>query len=455
MNEIKVSVIVYVKNTVDYIEQCVRSVMNQTLQEIEILIIDGGSTDGTLEILEKLKSMDCRIRIFHSPASVGTQFNLGLRKARGQYIGICEADDYILPEMYERQYRIAKENRLDVLRACYYQIFHIRDKEYRFQVEGCFQKELTGKVVVSDQNAFFLKQGINGFWNGIYRRQFLLDNHIWMNETKGAAYQDITFSFLTQMYARRIWFMEDAFYCYRADNPNASVNSPQGVALHRKEYEELKKCLKILERWETYKNIFFSWELMCYRSFVGNLPSDLRMENAKKVYQKLKEQMDAEAYEIENVMESVRGLAESLLGGASEFVQCILSGTENKEEMLAYVKNSMKCDEMVILFGVGHLGNLVKRFLEWRGKEVLLTDNSGVLQRDGLLGQVVHKPEDLATWFPNGRYIIANVRHAAEMQGQLLALGIRRENILICDDEDFFLRKIFVNEGQILAAKGD
>ena len=125
MDEIKVSVIIYVKNTIEYIEKCIRSVMNQTLQEIEILIIDGGSTDGTLDIIEKMKQEDCRIRIFHAPASVGAQFNLGLREARGQYIGVCEADDYILPEMYESQYQIAKEYQLDVIRAGYYHIFNI------------------------------------------------------------------------------------------------------------------------------------------------------------------------------------------------------------------------------------------------------------------------------------------------------------------------------------------
>ena len=97
---IKVSVIIYVKNTVNYVEQCITSVRNQTLPEIEILIIDGGSTDGTKEIIEKVKGQDVRIRTFDGPASVGAQFNIGLREARGQYIGICEADDYIPSDMY-------------------------------------------------------------------------------------------------------------------------------------------------------------------------------------------------------------------------------------------------------------------------------------------------------------------------------------------------------------------
>ncbi len=448
MDEIKVSVIIYVKNTIEYIEKCIRSVMNQTLQEIEILIIDGGSTDGTLDIIEKMKQEDCRIRIFHAPASVGAQFNLGLREARGQYIGVCEADDYILPEMYESQYQIAKEYQLDVIRAGYYQIFNINEKEYRFKLKSCYQDEMTEKVVISHEDTFFLEQGINGFWNGIYRKQFLLDNQILMNETKGAAYQDITFSFLTQMYAERIWFMNEAFYCYRIDNPNASVHSLHGVELHRKEYEGLKKRLIVSNRWEKYKDIFFSWELISYRWFLGELPVGLKISNAKKVYYDLREQSKKEKYDETNVMETVKRLTEVLPSGESEFVQTILSETEKSRKLLEYVENSLKFDKRVILFGAGHLGSILQQFFELCKKEVLLMDNNRRLQQNGLAGKRVYKPEELTVKFPHGKYIIANISHAREMKEQLLELEIRRENILICDNEEFFLRKIFVKAGQ-------
>ncbi len=438
MNEIKVSVIIYVKNTIDYIEKCVRSVMEQSLQEIEILVIDGGSTDGTLGIIEKLKQSDSRIRLFHSSASVGSQFNLGLREARGRYIGICEADDYILPEMYERQYRLADENRLDVIRGGYYQIFNIEDREYQFKLKSCYQDEFTEKVMISKKHTFFLEQGINGFWNGIYRRQFLLDNQIWMNETEGAAYQDISFSFLTQLYAERIWFMKDAFYCYRIDNPNASVNSLRGIELHIKEYEELKKRLKIQGLWEEYKNMFFSWELISYRWFLGELPRELKSFNAEKIYCYLREQGKEEQYDENKVMETVRDLAEALLCSKSTFTEDILSETDNAGELLEYIDSYFRNDKTIILFGAGHIGNILKQFLYLCNKEVFMMDNNTLLQQHGMMGEAVYKPEELVVRFPYGRYIIANVSHAVEMKEQLLKLGAERRNILICDNEEFF-----------------
>lgn len=450
MRKIKISVIIYVKNTVNYIEKCIRSVMNQTLQEIEILIIDGGSTDGSLDVIEKVKQEDKRIRIFHGPASVGAQFNLGLREAKGEYIGICEADDYILPEMYERQYQIAKENQLDVVRAGYYQTFNLNGEEYRFKLKSCGQDEMVEKVIISDGNTHFLKQGINGFWSGLYRKQFLVEHRIWMNETKGAAYQDITFSFLAQMYAGRIWFMKDAFYCYRIDNPNASVNSLHGIDLHMKEYEELKSRLKNAGRWEEYKNYFFSWELLSYRWLLEELPEDLKKINIEKVYYYLKKQRDNENYNVRKVMDRVKKLAEDLGRCETEFEESILSEIENGRRLEEYIEHVMKYDKTMILFGAGHIGNMVKQFFELSKKEVLLMDNSSLLQKNGLMGKTVYKPENLISRFPEGRYIIANFRHSTEMKEQLIQMGIPEGNIIICDNEEFFLRKIFVKVGQYI-----
>ena len=86
-------------------EECLESVTGQTLKEIEILCIDAGSTDGTLQIIERYVSEDPRIRLVESDKkSYGYQVNMGIREARGQYIGIVEPDDYIDKAMYQNLY---------------------------------------------------------------------------------------------------------------------------------------------------------------------------------------------------------------------------------------------------------------------------------------------------------------------------------------------------------------
>lgn len=440
---IKVSVIIYVKNTVDYIEQCITSVRNQTLDEMEILIVDGGSTDGTWEIIEKMREQDDRIRTFDAPASVGAQFNLGLREARGQYIGICEADDYIPADMYERQYRIARENHLDVLRAGYYQVCSIDGKEYRFEHKSCWNPKWMDKVIEND-GFFFLGEAVNGFWSGLYSRQFLEDHGIGMNETKGASYQDISISFLTQMYAKRIWFMKEAFYCYRIDNPNASTFSLRSIELHNREYEELKKQLVSRGRWESYKTVFFGWELLSYRWILRRLSKEVRGTEMEKVYRYLRGQIEEHGNGSESVMVPVQELEEALLKGKADFSEKVLEGIENSEGLLAYIKSSFREDSPILLFGVGQIGKILKEFLELHQKEVILLDNSSKLQATGFMGQRVFLPEEAVESFPDEKIIIASAIHGQEMKGQLLALGVQEGQIFICDDEEFLLREIFV-----------
>ena len=96
MNKIDVTVIMPSLNVCDYIEKAVRSVMEQTLENIEILCVDAGSTDGTLEILQALAKEDSRIQIINSQIkSYGYQLNLAISLAKGEYIGVVETDDYI------------------------------------------------------------------------------------------------------------------------------------------------------------------------------------------------------------------------------------------------------------------------------------------------------------------------------------------------------------------------
>lgn len=90
-----------------YIGECIESVVSQTLKDIEIICVDAGSTDGTLEILEEYAAKDERIRLLHSDMkSYGHQMNMGLASACGEYIGIVETDDFIAPDMYEELYRL-------------------------------------------------------------------------------------------------------------------------------------------------------------------------------------------------------------------------------------------------------------------------------------------------------------------------------------------------------------
>ena len=102
---IKVSVIVPVYNVEKYLKKCIDSIIKQTLTDMEIICVDDGSTDSCPEILDEYANLDHRIKVIHKTnAGYGHAVNTGFAYAKGEYIGIVESDDYILPEMYETLY---------------------------------------------------------------------------------------------------------------------------------------------------------------------------------------------------------------------------------------------------------------------------------------------------------------------------------------------------------------
>ena len=113
-----ISVLIPSLNSEDYINRCLESVVNQTLRNIEIICIDAGSTDKTLEILEDYAKKDSRIKIaISSKRSYGYQMNLGLNLANGQYIAIVESDDFIAEDMYEELYSLTNDGTIDVVKT--------------------------------------------------------------------------------------------------------------------------------------------------------------------------------------------------------------------------------------------------------------------------------------------------------------------------------------------------
>ena len=112
---VKVSIIVPTYNVEQYLAECMDSITGQTLRELEIICVNDGSTDGSLNILKKYAASDDRIIIIDKKnEGYGRAMNDGLDRASGEYVGIVEPDDYVDLHMYEDLYRIAKEKNLDI-----------------------------------------------------------------------------------------------------------------------------------------------------------------------------------------------------------------------------------------------------------------------------------------------------------------------------------------------------
>lgn len=115
MNRPLISVVIPVYNIEDYLERCVMSVCNQTYKNLEIILVDDGSTDNSGAICQRLAERDQRIRVFHKPnGGSSSARNLGIANAKGEYLGFVDSDDYVSEKMYELLYEAIEEKKLDV-----------------------------------------------------------------------------------------------------------------------------------------------------------------------------------------------------------------------------------------------------------------------------------------------------------------------------------------------------
>ena len=135
MNSVKVSIVVPIYNVENYLDECLNSIANQTLKEIEIICVDDGSKDDSLNIAKKWQRKDKRfIVITKENSGYGNTMNVGIDAAHGEYLGIVESDDYVDKHMFEVLYSAAVNNDLDVVKSDYV-TFKTRKNAYATEYE--------------------------------------------------------------------------------------------------------------------------------------------------------------------------------------------------------------------------------------------------------------------------------------------------------------------------------
>ena len=217
-------------NVVSYIEECIESVISQTLEDIEIICVDAGSQDGTFEILEKYAEEDNRIKLLKSDEkSYGYQMNLGLSVAKGEYIGIVETDDYIDKNMFFDLYDLSENASIDIVKGNFYHLIGINPEEKEIRVDGSKVKVPKKKFTVF-QNANIM-YGHPSIWAAIYKNEFLKKNNIKFMEVPGGGWVDNPFYFETFLNAKSIKYTKKPYYYYRQSNPNSSSNNLSDLTL--------------------------------------------------------------------------------------------------------------------------------------------------------------------------------------------------------------------------------
>lgn len=219
-----VSVITPVYNTERYVPQCLDALVRQALSNIELILVNDGSTDGSLQIMQRYAAQDPRIVIIDKPNSgYGASMNVGLSRATGKYIGIVEPDDFPERSMFKRLAHAAEKGDCDLVRCNFYE--HRDGRDYRaHNLDG-----LPYGSVFDPADVPRVACTIPAIWTGLYRRDWLEREGIRFRETPGASFQDAGFGLKTWFAARRCALVRKHLLHYRVDNPDSSSKSSAKV----------------------------------------------------------------------------------------------------------------------------------------------------------------------------------------------------------------------------------
>jgi len=289
----KVSILVPIFNVEKYLRQCLDSVANQSLKDIEIICIDDGSTDSSLEIIQSYARKDPRfIVITKKNSGYGDSMNKGLEKARGEYIGIVESDDWADIDMFESLYNIANKNKVDVVKSNFYFYSGLGNSNKKFQLVNHVD---TGKVInpLETISVFFPQAAI---WTGLYKKSFLNKNSIKFLPTPGASYQDTGFNFKVWASAKRAYLTNEAYLHYRIDNDNSSVKSKGKIFAVVDEMKDMYRFAKETKHFKQLKPILFQRKYEIYmwnygrltsgaaKEFIVHVNKELQSDKKKKLY---------------------------------------------------------------------------------------------------------------------------------------------------------------------------
>ena len=205
MNKYKVSVIIPAYNPGTLIIRCVDSICNQTLKELEIIVIDDCSNDGSIEKIKEKATLDNRIKVITNENNIGAgpSRNKGIEVSKGEYLSFIDADDYVERDYYELLYKKAKDNNLDIVKGT---IIHEKNKKEiitgRRKLNEDIQRDIKNKPL-------FLSYTYQHHCS-LYRREMIINNKLTYGKSKRA--QDVTFLLKVCLEARSFDFEERAKY---------------------------------------------------------------------------------------------------------------------------------------------------------------------------------------------------------------------------------------------------
>lgn len=282
----KVSVILSIYNVEKYIEKCVSSVLSQTFQDFEVIMVDDGSTDNCPKISDSYKEIDNRITVIHKEnQGLGYARNTGLEAANGEYVCFFDSDDFFDKEMLSKMYSLAQRNSLDAI-VCGFRRVDINGYPIKEQPEVETYTEIIGHKnnilhVLSIIEP--LNKGRNNYsmsvCKAMFNRLFLIENNLRFKSERDFISEDMIFDIDFFLRANKVGIIPETYYNYRF-NPESLTHKkkPDLYKRFKKQFEEVLNRLMAGGIYESellnaaYRYLICSTNSVVYSAIANDYP---------------------------------------------------------------------------------------------------------------------------------------------------------------------------------------
>ena len=213
-----ISVIIPAYNIEAYVQKCLRSVLGQSYRNLEIIVVDDGSTDATGQICDRIALEDARVRVIHKEnGGLSDARNAGMACATGSCIAFVDGDDWIDEDMYAAMYAALREQEADAAVCRYRQVYRTHTEDNSTDRAVLFEGQEALEQYVRETEEYAIQ---NAAWNKLYRRE-ILDSLMF---PVGKGYEDILFTTVALSRVKRCIYLDTAYYNYIIDREGSIMN---------------------------------------------------------------------------------------------------------------------------------------------------------------------------------------------------------------------------------------
>ena len=287
---VKISVLIPVYNAKDFLYESIPSLLNQTLEDIELICVNDGSKDNSLEILEEFASKDSRVKVIDKEnGGCGSARNRALEEARGEYVYFFDPDDMIENNAFELSYNMAIKNNSDlvIFKANIFDKDGISNRETFFNYNRTIDKKDFENLSFEHIKRYVLKGGYAP-WSKLYKKEFI-DSYDDFRFNIGLAFDDVPFHVKTMLRAKRISFINKFLYHYRVDNVN-SVNSTSSNGFDIFKIMDIVEDILVKENYfEELKNEFYIFQVHHFLLYIVSTDSVDYYETVRRRFKRIDE----------------------------------------------------------------------------------------------------------------------------------------------------------------------